>query len=257
MERLRTGLNGSEWVGWSYVFYPVTPGTSGRCRGGKERPARPPPATSHESHVLDNALAGCEGAPTPSPGPQVSAAAASFPRRGGGSAAWVLPSWVGGAEAGRNRGAGGGGELVTWANLPQGNEPARRNRRTAEGVARPLCHPQRLGFLSVPASLPPPLSPVSRNCPPWGGTEGRGGCHPMGSGLAAKRRGSRGRRLARRAHLTAEGVSHGPFAPLELSSWAQPAGRQAPTCAPPPPGGAPLPLPTLASQAQKDTGRCA
>lgn len=88
MERLRAGLNGSEWVGWSYVFYPVTPGTSGRCRGGKERPARPPPASSHESHVLDNALA-----PTPTrAGPPGVCGVAPFPRRGGGSAAWVLPS---------------------------------------------------------------------------------------------------------------------------------------------------------------------
>ena len=108
MERLRAGLNGSEWVGWSYVFYPVTPGTSGRCRGGKERPARPPPASSHESHVLDNAPAAAREPPPPSSGPQVSAAAC--PRRGGGSAAWVLPSRVGGAEAGRARGAGGGGQ---------------------------------------------------------------------------------------------------------------------------------------------------
>lgn len=111
MERLRAGLNGSEWVGWSYVFYPVTPGTSGRCQGGKERPARPPPASSHESHVLDNAPAAAREPPppTPSPGPQVSAAAAAFPRRGGGSTAWVLPNRVGGAEAGRGRGAAGAG----------------------------------------------------------------------------------------------------------------------------------------------------
>lgn len=119
MERLRAGLNGSEWVGWSYVFYPVTPGTSGRCRGGKERPARPPPASSHESHVLDNAPAAAREPPPPSSGPQVSAAA--FPRRGGGSAAWVLPSRVGGAEAGRARGAGGGGQGGEVGNV---GEPA-------------------------------------------------------------------------------------------------------------------------------------
>lgn len=67
-ERLRAGLNGSEWVGRSYVFYPVTPSTSGRCRGGKERPARPPPASSHESHVLDNAQAAAKCPPPRAPG---------------------------------------------------------------------------------------------------------------------------------------------------------------------------------------------
>lgn len=70
MERLRAGLNGNEWVGWSYVFYPVTPGTSGRCRGGKERPARPPPASSHESHVLDDAPAAAREPPPPPPAPR-------------------------------------------------------------------------------------------------------------------------------------------------------------------------------------------
>ncbi|CAO2606078.1 hypothetical protein LEMLEM_LOCUS12736, partial [Lemmus lemmus] len=115
-ERLRAGLNGSEWVGRSYVFYPVTPSTSGRCRGGKERPARPPPASSHESHVLDNAQAAAK-CPPPFPGPRCLRLRPPFPERGGGSAARVLPSWVGGTEAGRN-----GGGLVTWANLPQGNE---------------------------------------------------------------------------------------------------------------------------------------
>lgn len=54
----------------------------------------------------------------------------------------------------------------------------------------------------------------------------------MGSGLAAKRRGSRGRRRARCAHLTAEGVRCWPSAPRELRFWAQPAGRRAPTCSP-------------------------
>lgn len=41
MERLRAGLNGSEWVGWSYVFYPVTPGTSGTGEGRSDLPALP------------------------------------------------------------------------------------------------------------------------------------------------------------------------------------------------------------------------
>lgn len=104
-ERLRAGLNGSEWVGRSYVFYPVTPSTSGRCRGGKERPARPPPASSHESHVLDNAQAAAKCPPPP--GPRCLRLRPPFPERGGGSAARVLPSWVGGTEAGRNRGGGG------------------------------------------------------------------------------------------------------------------------------------------------------
>lgn len=126
MERLRAGLNGSQWVGWSYVFYPVTPGTSGRCRGGKERPARPPPASSHESHVLDNALVAVREPPPPVPAPRCLRLRPPFPERGGGSAARVRPSWVGGAEAGGNRGAGEGGELVTWANLPQGNEVSSR-----------------------------------------------------------------------------------------------------------------------------------
>ena len=79
----------------------------------------------------------------------------------------------------------------------------------------------------------------------------------MGSGLAAKRRGSRGRRRARCAHLTREAVRRGPLAPSELRSRAQPARRRAPTCAPPrvprcPPTSPPR---TWASQAQKDTGR--
>ncbi|XP_027442210.1 uncharacterized protein LOC113918172 [Zalophus californianus] len=76
----------------------------------------------------------------------------------------------------------------------------------------------------------------------------------MGSGLAAKRRGSRGRCRARCAHLTAERVRHGPLAPRELRSWVQPAGRRAPSCAPP---GCPSAHfhPTSASPAQKDTGR--
>lgn len=114
-ERLRAGLNGSEWVGRSYVFYPVTPSTSGRCRGGKERPARPPPASSHESHVLDNALAAAKCPPLPAApnlGPQVSAAAASFPRKrgwqrsqspaqlGGGHGSWKEPgSWGAGGKS--------------------------------------------------------------------------------------------------------------------------------------------------------------
>lgn len=103
MERLRAGLNGSEWVGWSYVFYPVTPGTSGRCRGGKERPARPPPASSHESHVLDNAPAAAREPPPPAPAPRC--LWLPFPEEGVGRAVWVLPSWAGGAEAGRGQGA--------------------------------------------------------------------------------------------------------------------------------------------------------
>lgn len=112
-ERLRAGLNGSEWVGRSYVFYPVTPSTSGRCRGGKERPARPPPASSHEPHVLDNALAAAKcPPPLQTSGPQVSAAAASFPRKrgwqrsqspaqlGGGHGSWKEPgSWRGGGKS--------------------------------------------------------------------------------------------------------------------------------------------------------------
>lgn len=102
-------------MGRSYVFYPVTPSTSGRCRGGKERPARPPPASSHESHVLDNALAAAKCPPpprAPNLGPQVSAAAASFPRKrgwqrspspaqlGGGHGSWKEPGSVGGGEVG-------------------------------------------------------------------------------------------------------------------------------------------------------------
>ena len=112
-ERLRAGLNGSEWVGRSYVFYPVTPSTSGRCRGGKERPARPPPASSHEPHVLDNARAAAKcPPPLQTSGPQVSAAAASFPRKrgwqrsqspaqlGGGHGSWKEPgSWRGGGKS--------------------------------------------------------------------------------------------------------------------------------------------------------------
>lgn len=82
MERLRAGLNGSEWVGWSYVFYPVTPGTSGHCRGGKERPARPPPASSHESHVLDNAPAAAREPPPPAPAPRCLRLRPPFPEEG-------------------------------------------------------------------------------------------------------------------------------------------------------------------------------
>lgn len=185
---------------------------------------------------------------------------------GGGRGSWKGPgSRGGGCREGR---------LVTWANLPQGNEvssrllggngggrirppltqagrgisprslqpnpfpppparSARRNQRSAEGVARPPCLPQGLGFLSVPASLPPPSSPESRNRPTWGGAEGRGGCHPMGSGLAAKRRGSRGRRRARSAHLIREAACGGPLAPPEFRSRAQPERWRAPTCPPP------------------------
>lgn len=186
--------------------------------------------------------------------------------------------------------------MVTWANLPQGNEvssrllggngggrirppltqagrgisprslqpnpfpppparSARRNQRSAEGVARPPCLPQGLGFLSVPASLPPPSSPESRNRPTWGGAEGRGGCHPMGSGLAAKRRGSRGRRRARSAHLIREAACGGPLAPPEFRSRAQPERWRAPTCPPPRVLQSTPPRAPWTSQAQKDTRR--
>lgn len=138
-------------------------------------------------------------------------------RPGSCPAGWGARKLEGPGEPG---GGGREGRLVTWANLPQGNEvssrllggngggrirppltqagrgisprslqpnpfpppparSARRNQRSAEGVARPPCLPQGLGFLSVPASLPPPSSPESRNRPTWGGAEGRGGCHPM------------------------------------------------------------------------------
>lgn len=277
MERLRAGLNASEWVGWSYVFYPVTPGTSGRCRGGKERPARPPPASSHEPHVLDSAPAAARG-------PQVSAARLPFPEEGVAARPGSCPAGWG---ARKLEGEPEGG-VVTWANLPQGNEvssrllggdgggrirprltqagrgispcslqpsplpppPPGRSREPARcGGSRPApCLPQRLGFLSVPASLPPPRRPASRNRPPRGGAEGRGGCHPMGSRRAAKRRGSRGRRRARRAHLTAEPVRRGPRL-RELRRRAQPAGRGHPRAQPPAP-----PTPPT-SQAQKGARR--
>lgn len=227
-ERLRAGLNGSEWVGRSYVFYPVTPSTSGRCRGGKERPARPPPASSHESHVLDNALAAAKCPPSPplqTSGPRCLRLRPPFPERGGGSAARVLPSWVGGTEAGRNWGAGGRGEeLVTWANLPQGNEvssrllggngggrippasdssrerniplvapaqpsssspawPAPRNRCAAEGVVGPPWPSPEAGVSFRPGFPAPQRSAsVSRNCPPWGGTEGGADVTPWEAG---------------------------------------------------------------------------
>lgn len=74
----------------------------------------------------------------------------------------------------------------------------------------------------------------------------------MGSGLAAKRRGSRGRRRARCAHLTAEGVRCWPFAPRELRFWAQPAADGHPLAHP---TGCPSAPALSTSQAQKDTGR--
>lgn len=61
-------------------------------------------------------------APPPFSGPRCLRLRPPFPERGGGSAARVLPSWVGGTEAGRNREGG----VVTWANLPQGNEVSSR-----------------------------------------------------------------------------------------------------------------------------------
>lgn len=74
----------------------------------------------------------------------------------------------------------------------------------------------------------------------------------MGSGPPAKRRGSRGRRRARCAHLTAERVRHGPLAPPELRSWVQPAG----TLLRVPPGCPSAHLhPTSTSPTLKDTGR--
>ncbi|CAK7292528.1 hypothetical protein VULLAG_LOCUS2664 [Vulpes lagopus] len=238
MERLRAGLNGSEWVGWSYVFYPVTPGTSGRCQGGKERPARPPPASSHESHVLDNAPAAAREPPppAPAPAPRCLRLRRPFPEEGAAARPGSCPSGWGARKlegAGEpppppppppGPGGGGGdgdGGAATWANLPQGNEvssrlpggdgggrirprltqagrgisprslqpspPPPRNRRAAEGVARPPALPG--GWCRSPGGVPAPTpGPASRNRPPRGGAEGRGGCHPMGSGRAAQRR---------------------------------------------------------------------
>lgn len=77
----------------------------------------------------------------------------------------------------------------------------------------------------------------------------------MGSGLAAKRRGSRGRRRARCAHLTAERVRHGPLAPSSLRSWVKPAGRRVPSCVPAPVYPSAHFNPTWVSPAPKDTGR--
>lgn len=221
-------------MGRSYVFYPVTPSTSGRCRGGKERPARPPPTSSHESHVLDNAPAAAKSPPPPpNLGPQVSAAAASFPRKRG----WQRSPGSCPAGWGARKLEGTGeweGGLVTWANLPQGNEVSSRLlggngggrirprlSQAGRGIsprslqpsplpppppgpllgtgaqrresAAPLALLQRLGFLSVlasqsPSPAPPPGTPppssasVSRNCPPWGGTEGGADVTPWEAG---------------------------------------------------------------------------
>lgn len=162
MERLRAGLNGSEWVGWSYVFYPVTPGTSGRCRGGKERPARPPPPSSHESHVLDNALAAARG-PRPHPGraPRCLRCGCLSPKRGwqrslGPAQPGGAGRWGGGAEAGR----GARGWAVTWANLPQGNEVSSRllGGTGEDGSAKRLTQAWRgISPRSLqPSPLPPP-----------------------------------------------------------------------------------------------------
>lgn len=228
------------------------------------------------------------GAPTPSPGPQVSAVQLPFPEEG--VAAWPRSCPAGrGARKLEGEPVGGGEAVVTWANLPQGNEvssrllggdgggrirprltqagrgisprslqpgplpppPPGRSREPARSRgSRPApCLPQRPGFLSVPASLPPLRRPASRNCPPWGGAEGRGGCHPMGSRLAAKRRGSRGRRRARCAHLTAQRVRRSP--PLPRAPPARTAcGRRAPhvRTRQGPPG-------LFASRAHRDSGR--
>lgn len=110
------------------MFYPVTPGTSGRCQGGKERPARPPPASSHESHVLDNAPATARE-PPPTPAPRCLRLRLPFPEEG--VAAWPgsCPTGWGARKlegAGEALGPGRGGGLVTWANLPQGNEVSSR-----------------------------------------------------------------------------------------------------------------------------------
>lgn len=127
-ERLRAGLNGSEWVGRSYVFYPVTPSTSGRCRGGKERPARPPPASSHEPHVLDNALAAAKCPPPPNLGPPgVCGCGLLSPKEGVAAQPESCPAgWGARKLEGTGELEGGGEELVTWANLPQGNEVSSR-----------------------------------------------------------------------------------------------------------------------------------
>lgn len=104
-----------------------------------------------------------------------------FPERGGGSAARVLPSWVGGTEAGRNRGAGGWGEeLVTWANLPQGNEVSSRLLGgNGGGRIPPASDSSRERNIPLVAPAQPssssPAWPAPRNrcaaegvvCPPW------------------------------------------------------------------------------------------
>lgn len=212
-------------------------------------------------------LRGSPHPPPPAPAPRCLRLRLPFPEEGVAARPGSCPTgWGARKLEGAGEPLGPGGGLVTWANLPQGNEVSSRllggngggrirprltqagrgisprslqpnplpppppgrlrgtgaQRRESPGPPPPT---QRLVFLSVPASPPPPLSRASRNCPPWGGAEGRGGCHPMGSGLAAKRRGSRGRRRARCAHLTGERVRHGPLAPRALGSWVQPAGR--------------------------------
>lgn len=167
--------------------------------------------------------------------------------------------------------------MVTWANLPQGNEVSSRllggngggrirPRLTQAGRGISPCSlqpnplppppPGRLAGTGAqrresPSPLPSPEAGVSfragfpapspppgvQELPAWGGAEGRGGCHPMGSGRAAKRRGSRGRRRARCAHLTAEGVRRGPLAPgsSALGTACGPPGTPArpPGCPPP------------------------
>lgn len=264
MERLRAGLNGSEWVGWSYVFHPVTPGTSGRCRGGKERPARPPPPPSRESHESAGARRR-PGSPLPR-GPQVSAAAASFPRSGGRRRGGLRPR-----GGGRARGEG----PATWANLPQGNEVSSRllggagggrirPRLTQAGrgispvraaAARPSssspgrragsrpapCPPPRPGPLSEPRPCPHGPGPCVQESPASGRDRGRGGCHPMGSGRAARRGGSRGRRRARCAHLTRR-------------AWA-PSAPRPPRLPGIPAAGPACGRPRAADRAREDTGR--
>lgn len=208
--------------------------------------------------------------PIPNLGPQVSAAAASFPRKRGWQRS-LSPAQLGGGH-GSWKELGGGGELVTWANLPQGNEVSSRLLGgNGGGRIRPRLTQAGRGISPrslQPSPLPPPppgpllgtgaqrressspswpspeagvsfrprfpappssARPSVQELPALGRDRGRGGCHPMGSGQAARRWGSRGRRRARRAHLTVDRVScAGPSLSRELSSGAQPAGGPAP-----------------------------